>query len=128
MFCLLLANPALAREAQPGLFISPGEAWAFKVVNGQPAEARKLSPDDKLAKGEIVASFSEDGSMLRVRNSGDVSFNYQAFISRNPEDKGKRTSVCTLIPNVAMMESWPGGLPGLRLTNFSDAGEGMICA
>ena len=128
LVALILANPALARDVQPGLFISPGEAWAFKVVDGQPAEARKLSPGDTPEKGEIVASFSDDGSMLRVRNSGDVPFNYQAFISRNPQEKGKRTSVCTLIPNVAMMESWPGGLPGLRLTNFSDAGDGMICA
>lgn len=128
LFGLVMANPALARDTQPGLFISPGETWAFKVVNGQPDEARKLLPDDKPTDGEIVASFSPDGAMLRLRNGTEGSFNYQAFIARNPQEKGKRTSVCTLIPNVAMMESWPGGLPGLRLTNFSDAKNEMICA
>jgi hypothetical protein len=128
LFGLMLVNPALAREAQPGLFINPGESWAFKVVDGQPTEAHKLSPGGKPAQGEIAASFSSDGSLLSVRNGGEKALNYQAFIARNPKEKGKRTSVCTLVPNVAMMESWPGGLPGLRLTDFSDAGESMTCA
>ena len=49
-------------------------------------------------------------------------------MAHNADDKGKRTSVCTLMPEIAMFESWPGGLPGIRLTNFTPAGESMICA
>lgn len=126
---MMFAAPALADgDARPGLFIKPGESWAFKVTDGQPAEARRLGQGEEAAEGEIQATFSGDGSMLSVRNRSAQPFNYQAFVARRPEDRGQRTSVCTLVPNIAMMESWPGGLPGLRLTNFSEAGDGMICA
>jgi hypothetical protein len=129
LFALLMAFPALAeRTLLPGLFIKPGETWAFRVVESQPAEARRLGQGEEAANGEVQAALSDDGSMLHVRNRGTVSLNYQAFVSRKPDDKGKRTSVCTLVPNIAVMESWPGGLPGLRLTNFTDAEGGMICA
>jgi hypothetical protein len=124
-----LAGPALAEAApQPGLFVKPGESWAFKVVDGQPVEPRPLTNGEKGNAGEIMVRFSTDGSMLQVRSSAAGSYNYQAYIARKPDDKGKRTSVCTLIPGVMAMESWPGGLPGIRLTNFTEAGEGMVCA
>lgn len=125
----LLAQPAWAdKAAQTGLYIKPGEIIAFRIAEGQPAGAHAVAADEKLAEGEIKASFSSDGSMLTVRNHSGASLNYQAFIARNASDKGKRTSVCTLIPEIAILESWPGGLPGIRLANFTPAGEGMICA
>ncbi len=129
MLAMAFANPTLAGNApQPGLFVKPGESWAFKVVDGQPAEPRQLTNGDQGNPGEITVRFSSDGSMLQVRSRAEGSYNYQAFIAHKPDERGKRTSVCTLIPGVMAMESWPGGLPGIRLTNFTEAGEGMICA
>lgn len=121
------AQPAWAEKPE-GLFIKPGETVAFRVVDGQPANAHPIGADDTLAEGEIKASFSPDGEMLGVRNHSGTSLNYQAFIARKADDKGKRTSVCTLVPDIAVFENWPGGLPGIRLANFTPAGEGMICA
>jgi hypothetical protein len=129
LIAMSLSGPAMAEKApQPGLFVKPGESWAFKVVDGQPSEPRLLTNGEQSNQGEIMVRFSADGSMLQVRSRAEGSYNYQAFIARKPDEKGKRTSVCTLIPGVMAMESWPGGLPGIRLTNFTEAGEGMICA
>ncbi len=113
-------------KGQPGLFISQGETWFFKISDGQPADARKGRADEKPGSDEIRVSLS--GGMMNVLNGSPVPYNYQAFIAKKASDKGNRTSVCTLLPGVTVFESWPGKLPGIRLANFKDAGDGMICA
>ena len=123
-----LAQPALAEKAaQPGLFIKPGETVAFRVIDGQPAAAHSLGTDDAVAEGEVKASFSADGENLTVTNHSGVALNYQAFVARDANDKGKRTSVCTLMPEIFVLENWQGGLPGIRLANFSPAGDKTGC-
>jgi hypothetical protein len=128
LLALATAQPSVADKSLPaGLFIKPGEIVAFRIVEGQPDGAHAVGPDDVLADGEIKANLSSDGSMLTVRNHSGASLNYQAFIARSADDKGKRTSVCTLMPEIAVFESWSDGLPGIRLANFTPAGEGMSC-
>jgi hypothetical protein len=117
---------AADKNAQPGLFVGQGETWFFKVKDGQPSDARKGDGDAKPGSDEIRVSL--DGGMMEVLNGSQVPYNYQAFIAKKASDKGNRTSVCTLLPGVTVFESWPGKLPGIRLTNFKDAGDGMICA
>ena len=64
---------------------------------------------------------------MTVRSNTEQPLNYQAFIAKNEKKKGKRTSVCTLLPGVMMNESWPAKIPGIRLKNFEPAGPGMTC-
>ena len=128
IWATLLAGPALADESPlPGLYLKHGESFIFKVIDGQPAEVRSANADERPQSGEVSASLSADGSMLQVVSAADTSLNYQAFIARGATDKGQRTSVCTLLPGVMAMESWPGGLPGIRIVNFKPAGDGMTC-
>lgn len=117
---------AAPSEAKPGLFVKQGETWFFKVVEGQPADVRAGDAEEKPRDGEIKVTLQ--GGRMTVLNGSDTPYNYQAFLARNPSDKGERTSVCTLIPGAMMNEIWPGAVPGIRLTNFKDAGDGMICA
>lgn len=119
-------NVAKKNDAQPGLFVGQGETWFFKIVDGQPANPRKGGENEKPGSDEIKVSL--DGGNMIVLNGTATPYNYQAFIAKKPSDKGNRTSVCTLMPGVTVFENWPGSLPGIRLANFSDAGEGMICA
>lgn len=121
------AEPAAeaAKDARPGLFVKQGETWFFKIKDGQPADARKGDEDDKPSSDEIRVSL--DGGNMIVLNGSSVAYNYQAFIAKKPNDKGNRTSVCTLLPGVTAFENWPDKLPGIRLTNFSDAGDSMGC-
>ena len=122
-----LAEPAAeaAKDARPGLFVKQGETWFFKIKDGQHADPRQGSDDDKPGSDEIRVSL--DGGNMIVLNGSPVAYNYQAFIAKKPSDKGNRTSVCTLIPGAMMHEIWPGNLPGIRLTNFSEADETMGC-
>lgn len=111
--------------AEPGLFVRQGETWFFKVTNGQPSHARKGDTVAKPGAGEIRVTLN--GGMMEVLSGSPVSYNYQAFITGKASDKGKRTSVCTLEPGVAVFESWPDKLPGIRLANFEEAIEEYGC-
>ena len=111
--------------AEPGLFVRQGETWFFKVTNGQPADARKGIAAAKPGAGEIRVTLN--GGMMAVLSGSQVSYNYQAFITGKASDKGKRTSVCTLMPGITVFESWPDDLPGIRLANFEEASEEYGC-
>lgn len=123
----VIAEPApeAQKNARPGLFVAQGETWFFKIKDGQPADLRKGGEDEKPGTDEIRVSL--DGGNMLVLNGSSTAYNYQAFISKKPSDKGNRTSVCTLIPGAMMHEIWPGNLPGIRLTNFSEASDQMGC-
>jgi hypothetical protein len=127
LFAALAAGPAIAEKAPPpGLFVGQGKAYLFKVVDGQPAEARPAAADENPQQGEIRVALR--GGMMTVLNAGPQSYDYQAFIAKDGAEKGQRTSVCTLMPGVASMESWSGDLPGIRLANFTPAEpEAMVC-
>ena len=112
-------------KGQPGLFVRQGETWFFKVTNGQPADARKGDAAAKPGAGEIRVTLN--GGMMAVLSGSQVSYNYQAFITGKASDKGKRTSVCTLMPGITVFESWPDDLPGIRLANFEEASEEYGC-
>lgn len=118
-----IADPVVSQ----GLFIRPGESVAFTIENGQPDHVRTLGVNDKPTDAEIEAHFSADGSTLKITNHTKTLLNYQAFVARGLYDKGKRTSVCTLMTDVSSFENWPGGLPGLRLNNFTSASGGIVC-
>ena len=121
------AEPAAeaAKDAKPGLFVKQGETWFFKIKDGQPADMRSGGEDEKPNGDEIRVSL--DGGNMVVLNGSPVAYNYQAFIAKKPSDKGNRTSVCTLLPGVTAFENWPEKLPGIRLTNFTEAGDSMGC-
>jgi hypothetical protein len=135
LFCLaalggaLLAGPALGAD-RPGLFLRPGDSVIFTLEDGQPVNARPAAEGDQPTGGEIKAEMNVTGgqTMLVVKNGSDRAFNYRAFIVRKADDRGERTSVCTLQPGLLMFESWPGRLPGLRISDFEPGESGqMIC-
>lgn len=125
---LTFAPPAAAKDPLPGLFIKPGESFIFKLENGQPVDVRAASDGEEPGEGELKASFTGGGmARLSVRNNTGEMLNYEAYITAKPDKKGQRTSVCTLISGGSGFESWPGNLPGLRLTNLKPAGGSFGC-
>jgi hypothetical protein len=125
---LFSTSPASAKDPQPGLFIRMGEAYIFRVENGQPVEARRATESEEPQQGELKAELSaRSGSMLMVTNKTGAALNYQAYIARDESARGTRTSVCTLMAGLFVMESWPNNLPGIRITNFEPAGNDMVC-
>lgn len=125
---LAFAPQAMAKDPLPGLLIKPGESFIFKLQDGQPAEIRAAGDAEEPGEGELKASFTGGGmAMLSVKNNTGEMLNYEAYITAKPDKKGKRTSVCTLFAGGSGFESWPGNLPGLRLTNFKPAGGNLGC-
>lgn len=127
-----IGSPVAADEkARPGLFIRSGEAWIFRVANGQPVDVRPARETDEPGVGEIRAELSHSqGASLVVFNRGPEAWQYQAFITGDAGASGQRTSVCTLLPDVASFETWPKGLPGIRVANFQPidpAGQDLSC-
>lgn len=124
---LIAATPVQA-EAPMGLVIHPGESIIFRLVDGQPADVRRAEDNVEAKDGEISARMSGGGMvMLAVRNSGGEALNYRAFIVRGDQDKGRRTSVCTLFPGVLSMETWQEPIGGIRVADFTPAGDSIGC-
>jgi hypothetical protein len=124
----VLANSALAQD-RPGLFLQAGESVIFALENGQPTKPRAAGGAEP-AEGEIKAEMTVTNgqTLLVVKNGGPQALNYRASITPKATSRGDRTSVCTLLPGVPMFESWPGRLPGLRISDFEPAENGqMIC-
>ena len=122
-----LAGPASARDTA-GLVIQSGETWIFQVQQGQPVNAHKAGADAKPAAGEFLVTLSlQNGTMMQVVNNTDKFYNYRAFMLKRPDDKGQRTSVCTLMSNGRMgFENWPYAIPAIRLSDFIEAGENSM--
>ena len=127
---LLGALPATAGEVA-GLTIKSGETWLFRIENGQPAGAHKVSDKMRPAKGEIKVEVSASmGTMMTVTNNTDHLYNYRAFMLGKPDAKGQRTSVCTLMSGGgSSFENWPETIPFLRVSDFVEAADGaMVCS
>jgi hypothetical protein len=123
-----LASPAQAKDPQPGLYVRTGEAYIFRIVDGQPAQARRAAQGEQAGDGEVRVEVSpQNGTTMTVTNRTGGTLNYEAYVARDEFQKGTRTSVCTLLNGPFAMEQWPNSLPGIRVTNFQPAGNEMVC-
>jgi hypothetical protein len=119
---------AQARDPRPGLFVRMGEAYIFRIVDGQPAQARRAAQGEQAGEGEVRVEVSaRGGTVMTVTNRTGGTLNYEAYIAGDEFEKGTRTSVCTLLNGPFAIEQWPSSLPGIRVTNFEPAGDSMVC-
>jgi hypothetical protein len=125
----LLCGPALAaKDARPGLFIRNGQAFIFRIENGQPVDIRAAGKDEAPRAGELKAELVDKfGSTLTLSNGTSEQLNYEAWIAKDEYTKGSRTPVCTVVPGTPGFENWADSLAGLRLTNFVPAGDSFGC-
>ena len=72
LFAALLLSAAPAQAA--GLTVRTGETWLFTVKNGEPAQARKVSPSAKIPKGQIKVSVRAMlGTTMTVTNNSPIA-------------------------------------------------------
>jgi hypothetical protein len=125
---MICAAPLAAKDPRPGLFIRNGEAYVFRLEDGQPVDARPATKDEEPAEGELKAELVDNfGSTLTVTSKAADQLNYEAYIAKDEYAKGSRTKVCTLVPGQPAFENWAETLAGLRLTNFELAGDSFGC-
>ncbi len=61
------------------LTVRTGETWLFTVKNGEPAQARKVTPSAKIPKGQIkVAVRPMLGTAMTVTNNSPIAYTFRA--------------------------------------------------
>ena len=122
---LLLAAAAPAQAA--GLTVQMGETWFFSVKNGEPANARRVSPSAKIPKGQIkVAVRSMLGTAMTVTNNGPIAYTYRAELLSGGKASVARS--CTLPPNARpSFEQWQQKADAVRIGRFEIASADGTC-
>ena len=116
---LLLAAAAPAQAA--GLTVRMGETLFFSVKDGEPANARRVSPSAKIPKGQIKVSVRPlMGTSMVVTNNSPVAYTFRAELL-----SGGKTSVaraCTLPANARpAFEQWQEKAEAVRISGFKAA-------
>ena len=117
---------ASAAQAAP-LTIHAGESWMFKVKDGQPADAHKVDPTAKPAKGEVMVTVrSLFGTVLIMSNNSSVAYSFNAELLPGANLTAVRT--CTLPPGGKPdLEQWAQNAQAVRISNFRAAGNENRC-
>jgi hypothetical protein len=100
----LFLTAAPAQSA--GLTVRTGETWFFTIKNGEPANARRVSPSSKIPKGQIkVAVRPLMGTSMVVTNNSSIAYTYNAELIVGDETTATRS--CTLPANARpSFEQW----------------------
>ena len=122
-FLLLAAVPA---HAAP-LTVRTGETWLFAVRNGEPAQARKVTPSAKIPKGQIkVAVRPMLGTAMTVTNNSPIAYTFRAELIAGSKATVARS--CTLPPNARpTFEQWEQKADAVRIGGFKIANADGRC-
>jgi len=110
-----LAVPVAAKP----LSVPVGESWVFKLKDGDPVHAHRISPAGRPKEGEIkVVTSKMLGTMITVTNNSPTSYTFKAELVGAAPGKGDART-CTL-PGGAKpaLESWPVEAKAVRLSAF----------
>jgi hypothetical protein len=120
---LLLATA----PAQAGLTVRTGETWFFTIKDGEPANARRVSPSAKIPKGQIkVAVRPLLGTSMVVTNNSPIAYSFRAELL----SAGKATIArsCALPANARpTFEQWQEKAEAVRISAFKPAAVDGRC-
>ena len=124
-FALLLLAAAPAQAT--GLTVRTGETWLFTIKNGQPANARKVTPSAKIAKGQIKVSLrAMMGTTMIVTNNSPIAYTFRAELLQSGKVIAPRP--CTLPANAKpIFEQWKEKTNAVRVSNFTAASADGLC-
>ena len=116
---LLLLATAPAQAA--GLTVRTGETWFFTIKDGEPANARRVSPSAKIPKGQIkVAVRPLLGTSMVVTNNSPIAYSFRAELLL--EGKATIARSCTLPANARpTFEQWQEKADAVRIGGFKPA-------
>jgi hypothetical protein len=120
---LLAAAPAQAT----GLTVRAGETWIFVIRKGEPAQARKVPPSAKIAKGQIKVSVrAMMGTTMIVTNNSPIAYSFRAELLKDGKIVAPRP--CTLPANAKpIFEQWPQKADAVRIGKFTAATAAGRC-
>jgi hypothetical protein len=120
---LIAAVPAQAA----GLTVRSGETWLFTIRNGEPAQARKVTPSAKIGKGQIKVSVrSILGTAMTVTNNSPIAYTFRAELISGGKATVARS--CTLPAKARpVFEQWEQNADAVRISDFKVAGTEGHC-
>ena len=120
---LIAAAPAQAA----GLTVRTGETWLFTIKNGEPAQARKVTPSAKIGKRQIKVSVrSILGTAMTVTNNSPIAYTFRAELISGGKATVARS--CTLPAKARpVFEQWEQKADAVRISEFKVAGAGGRC-
>ena len=122
---LLLLATAPAQAA--GLTVRTGETWFFTIKDGEPANARRVSPSAKIPKGQIKVSVRPLlGTTMVVANNSPIAYSFRAELLL--EGKAILARSCTLPANARpTFEQWQEKAEAVRIGSFKPASADGRC-
>ena len=122
---LLLLATAPAQAA--GLTVRTGETWFFTIKDGEPANARRVSPSAKIPKGQIKVSVRPLlGTTMVVTNNSPIAYSFRAELLL--EGKAILARSCTLPANARpTFEQWQEKAEAVRIGSFKPASADGRC-
>jgi hypothetical protein len=119
---LIAATPAQAA----GLTVRTGETWLFTIKGGEPAQARKVTPSAKIAKGQIKVSVRPIlGTAMTVTNNSPIAYTFRAELISGGKATVARS--CTLPAKARpVFEQWEKA-EAVRISDFKVAGPEGHC-
>lgn len=123
---VVILGIASAVQSAP-LTVKPGESWIFRVKDGQPADARKVTPTAKPSKGEVMVTVrSLFGTILITTNNSSVAYSFNAELFPGANLTAVRT--CPLpAGGKPDLEQWQQDAQAVRISNFRAAGSEHRC-
>ena len=120
---LIAAAPAQAA----GLTVPMGETWLFNIKDGEPAQARKVTPSAKIGKRQIkVAVRPILGTAMTVTNNSPIAYTFRAELISGGKATVARS--CTLPANARpVFEQWQQKADAVRISDFKAAGPDGHC-
>ena len=120
---LIAATPAQAA----GLTVRTGETWLFTIKGGEPAQARKVTPSAKIAKGQIKVSVRPIlGTAMTVTNNSPIAYTFRAELISGGKATVARS--CTLPAKARpVFEQWEQKADAVRISDFKVAGVDGRC-
>jgi hypothetical protein len=122
---LLLIAAAPTQAA--GLTVRTGETWLFTIRNGEPAQARKVTPSAKIPKGQIKVSVRPIlGTAMTVTNNSPLAYTFRAELISGGKATVARS--CTLPAKARpVFEQWEQKAEAVRISDFKVAGAEGRC-
>jgi hypothetical protein len=114
--------------AQAGALTVPmGETWLFTIKDGEPAQARKVTPSAKIGKRQIkVAVRPILGTAMTVTNNSPIAYTFRAELISGGKATVARS--CTLPANARpVFEQWEQKADAVRISTFKVADADGRC-
>ena len=127
LLAALLLIAAAPAQAATGLTVRTGETWLFTIKDGEPAQARKVTPSAKIGKRQIkVAVRPILGTAMTVTNNGPIAYTFRAELISGGKATVARS--CTLPANARpVFEQWEQKADAVRISDFKVADANGRC-